>query len=526
MAKLTSILAECQVNTFYLSSVKTNTSESEAIPVILPKQTPDSSITPVTKTFSSKFTLPIVFVVLLLIAAGVFFLLPTIIQQPHGNKIATAEPVAESKVPIKQSVSDTSLVHYTNPQQVISNTRSQAEQSLALFLRKKTELEAQNVAKWAQEDYRVILARADEANTLIKQQQYKASYPIHLEAIASLETLSDSKLERLKQSLTLGIAAIENQNGEEAQRQFNLALAIDPSNITAKQGTIRAQTVEKVVILLQEGAKLEKDDLLDNAKTEYKQALSLDSESSRANEAIRRIDEKIAAKKFRLTMNDGFSNLEKRKFSAAHKAFLAALTVKPDSQAAIDALAQADEGYQFTKITAHKRQAEQLEKQEQWEQASEQYQAALKLDSSLQFAQTGRKRSKNLSNLHQELDYNLSHPDRLSSKEPATKAKLLLGKLKNLESKGAELARKTAALKELLRQSQIGMPVQLQSDGKTDVVIYKVGKFGKFLNRKLELRPGTYTAVGTCPGYRDVRRQFTVTARGRADIEIHCEERI
>jgi hypothetical protein len=43
------------------------------------------------------------------------------------------------------------------------------------------------------------------------------------------------------------------------------------------------------------------------------------------------------------------------------------------------------------------------------------------------------------------------------------------------------------------------------------VIVYKVARLGRFAQRDLSLRPGTYTASGTRNGYRDVRQSFTVT---------------
>ncbi|MGB7932226.1 MAG: hypothetical protein WCH04_08375, partial [Gammaproteobacteria bacterium] len=59
------------------------------------------------------------------------------------------------------------------------------------------------------------------------------------------------------------------------------------------------------------------------------------------------------------------------------------------------------------------------------------------------------------------------------------------------------------------------------------VVVYHVGRLGQFRNHRLELRPGTYTAVGSRPGYRDARIVFTVQPGGAPQsVEIHCREPI
>jgi hypothetical protein len=61
----------------------------------------------------------------------------------------------------------------------------------------------------------------------------------------------------------------------------------------------------------------------------------------------------------------------------------------------------------------------------------------------------------------------------------------------------------------------------------TSVQIYHVGKLGQFTSQQLELRPGTYTVVGSRPGYRDVRQTLTVKpGAAQATMDIRCEETV
>jgi hypothetical protein len=59
------------------------------------------------------------------------------------------------------------------------------------------------------------------------------------------------------------------------------------------------------------------------------------------------------------------------------------------------------------------------------------------------------------------------------------------------------------------------------------VVIYHVGRLGSFIDRQLELPPGTYTAVGSRSGYRDVRRVFKLRpGKSSPTVDIRCEEAV
>ena len=79
----------------------------------------------------------------------------------------------------------------------------------------------------------------------------------------------------------------------------------------------------------------------------------------------------------------------------------------------------------------------------------------------------------------------------------------------------------------MLKPTPMPIRVQLISDNVTSVSIYKVGKLGSFATRELSLRPGTYVAVGSRPGYRDVRLEFLVGPELEPKpVVIRCEEAI
>ena len=96
-----------------------------------------------------------------------------------------------------------------------------------------------------------------------------------------------------------------------------------------------------------------------------------------------------------------------------------------------------------------------------------------------------------------------------------------------LEEVGPKMRQQIAQLNEIVSKASIPIKVVLISDGYTDVVIYKVGRFGTFDRRDIELRPGSYTVVGTRSGYRDVRLTLEVVAgKVTRPLVVRCEEKI
>jgi hypothetical protein len=92
---------------------------------------------------------------------------------------------------------------------------------------------------------------------------------------------------------------------------------------------------------------------------------------------------------------------------------------------------------------------------------------------------------------------------------------------------GPVLKKQIATLGDWLSRADAPVHIALQSDNLTQVMIYRIGELGAFEQRSLELAPGSYTVVGTRPGYRDVRRDITVVPGAiPPPVVIRCEEKI
>jgi hypothetical protein len=97
----------------------------------------------------------------------------------------------------------------------------------------------------------------------------------------------------------------------------------------------------------------------------------------------------------------------------------------------------------------------------------------------------------------------------------------------SISNPGPVLQRQVVKLREWLERADVPVPVALQSDNLTQVTIYRIGALGTFAERSLTLAPGSYTVVGTRPGYRDVRREINVMPGAAPEpVIIRCEDRI
>ena len=143
------------------------------------------------------------------------------------------------------------------------------------------------------------------------------------------------------------------------------------------------------------------------------------------------------------------------------------------------------------------------------------------------FARQGLVFAEDRERLHQQLDHYLQDPTRVYSDQPRANAEKLLESAANPPAAETRLAEKIRRLQALIVEATTPRTVTLKSDGLTSVQIYHVGRLGQFISQQLELRPGTYTVVGSRPGYRDVRQTLTVKPGPEQQaLDIRCEETV
>ncbi len=238
-------------------------------------------------------------------------------------------------------------------------------------------------------------------------------------------------------------------------------------------------------------------------------------------------DAQRRAEEFRAAMSSAQAALEREDWPAARQGLARAATLEPGSPAVAHARRRVEEGERTAALAQQREAARGFEANEDWRRAAAEYEAALKLDPVVAFALEGRKRAASRADLAAKLDYHVAHPLRLATDAVAGEAGLLLQQAREVDAPGPRHRQQIASLERALGEVRPSVPVVLESDGETEVVVHKVGRLGVFARKTLDLRPGTYTVVGRRSGYRDVRRQLVVEPNGPPPpLVVRCEEEI
>jgi hypothetical protein len=153
--------------------------------------------------------------------------------------------------------------------------------------------------------------------------------------------------------------------------------------------------------------------------------------------------------------------------------------------------------------------------------------AVLDIDPNLQFAVRGQARAAEQIRIAQRLDFYLTRPRVLESDTQLENAVLLLQEAKATAPRGQKLAGRINELEGLISTAQTPVRITIESDNLTQVAVYQVGQLGRFAQRELELRPGTYTVVGARDGYRDVRLKIVVKPdQQNLRVTVQCKDKI
>jgi len=476
------------------------------------------------KTGITPRTLGLSLLVLIALLVGVVFVLPKVVTTDNGTAVpeevapivTDTESDLEVEAPGKLPPRDGRVV-----------ARSETEEVLGELLSMMSTLEQRAVQRWGGLRYKQAQELYEQGDAAYLLRDYATASDKYSATIELVEPLLDEVEQVFAKTFSDAQAALQAANTLDALRLFELAVAISPSDAAAQAGYARARNLDQVLALTERGMTFERDLELAAAQQNYAQAVELDPQWQPAQDGLQRVNAEINQMDFDARMTEGLFAIADGHYDAARAAFRMAKALKPESREPADGLLQVEQEIRLNQISSYEQQAQQQEEDELWLLAAATYERLLELDANLEFAQQGLQHAREMSALHKQLDEFILKPDSLSAPSTMQKATMMVVNITRMPDVGPRLGAQRDELSRLLKRAATPLQVQLISDNATDVSIYKIGKLGSFETHELTLRPGKYVAVGSRPGFRDVRLEFLVGPEQEAKpIVIRCEEAI
>lgn len=449
---------------------------------------------------------------LLIVALVVVFWLPQMLApQAPPQPPAAGTPAA---APLATTPNDGSPIQgagaspWSEAQQ--GRLRREAQEVLAELLELQFTLEQQGAPRWAATDYAAATAAAGHGDEQYQARAFVEAREHYKDSLAQLKAVQAAIPALVEAALESAVAAIEQGDRKQLDKALERLRQIEPDNGALAQLEQRAASLEPLLTLLANAADAEADGDLATAERQLREATELDEAHERARAELKRVTAAHREQRYSQAMSEGYSALDNSRFGTAQKAFAQAAKLRPGSPEVAGAVAELRAAKTAAQLADLRRQGRKLEDSESWQEAAERYAEALEIDATMVFAQEGLARATPRARLAEQLSKTLAEPGRLADTAVAANMEALLQQASQLQPQGPLLAAQLAELERLLRQANTPVAVTVRSDQLTEVTIQRVARLGRFREQTLSLRPGTYTAVGSRDGYRDVRQNFTI----------------
>jgi hypothetical protein len=467
-------------------------------------------------------------------AAAIFVFLPRWSESLQARGTAPAAPATPATDPAAPAPGSAALERAREEaegRQRDSRERARARLRVEELGARAEELESRlaelAAPRWAGAEFRAASRAREEGAAAAAEQDLAAAEALFGDAIDGFEALEARVEEAYAAALERGAKALADGDAAAAEEAFDLAGRIRPGATAAAEGGARADALDSVLAELAAAGRLERAGDLAGAERRYAAAAELDGMNVAAREGLARVRGLIADADFAAAMSSGLQALEDGDYAAAREALGRAAAMRPGSAEVTEALSQAQESLKLDAIAVNRIRAEGFEGEERWRDAADRYRAVLELDPSIAFAREGRRRCLERADLEQSMQYHVDHPERLAADEVLEEARELVAEAQAIVPAGPRHRELTSRLEAAVSRASIPVEVVLESDDETEVVLYRVGRLGTFLRRRLELRPGRYTVVGSRRGYRDVRHELVVLPDEPPEpLVVRCEEAI
>ena len=392
---------------------------------------------------------------------------------------------------------------------VEASARARLQADRILLEQRLTALDARGAGTWGGADFAAARAAAGEAAEAHDTASIASAEEHVLQAGQLLDHVEQAAPAALAAELAAGDRALADGQRGLALQAYELAARIAPKDERALTGQARARELAEQPAAAPAHAA---------AAPATPAAVAAPASVTAPAAAPGAFGEDRYAK----AAGEGFAALGAGRLEEARAAFERARALRPNGSEAVDGLKRVDAATRARGFGTQRTRAEDAEADERWDDALSAYSAILRADPSQEFAQQGRDRARSRLQLHDDLQALIDRPDLLAAPEARVQAATLLQNAQQINSPGPVLRLQMARLSALLPEFERPVRLTLVSDGLTQVSVSGVGAFGGFTHREVDLKPGRYTLVGTREGYRDVRRDVSVSPGQTQTINVSC----
>ena len=452
---------------------------------------------------------------LLAAAVSLFVALPRFAEQRAATRPPPQQVAQQAEAPQEDK-------------QLLRIQRDAADEAMGDMLQDRNYLASLQPALWSGGAWEQAIAQEQQADDFYRRREYPDAQLGYRKAAEMLRQLREQAPEIGRKSLEQAQEAIESGDQASALEALEKAeILLGATEAAVQLARRRVRKLPEVMPAVEKARAARRDASLEDQRQAWQAVLQLDPDRQSARRALAAVNAALDQQLFDTRMSRGHAALGDGDLSSARSAFEAAKKQRPGDPApaeALTALELEERGQRLAELQAG---AIAGKFREDWRTAVANYQGMLEIDANIIAAQKGLAEAQRRVRLDDGLENTIANAQTLNREDAWQRGKRLLDEAGAIANSGRRLSTQISSLEQALTVAATPAPVQLRSDGLTQVTIYHVGRLGSFDNRVMQLRPGAYTAIGTRDGYRDVRRDFVVAPEGLSDpLVLVCTEPI
>ncbi len=379
---------------------------------------------------------------------------------------------------------------------------------------------------WQTEQASGLALMKDHALTAFAQGAFAQAKQTMEELSQKSKTLITQWQAQIEQHVSDGQAAFDSGQIPQAQLQVNKALALSSTNMKAMdlQNRINAygeasKLVEELKIAVFENNWPKQVEVItdifeiDPQRTELAQDLKNAKAQHDKQQLAKYLDEADKA-------------LLSNQLTKAQQLVNQAKTIKPDSKGAKALTARINQAKGQQGLTRIKMSIEEAANKDNWEQVSALVGSTLPKHPNDTELKNYQVQAQEILSAKKSLALFVARPERLADdniREAAVKA---VQSAFSASLSSPSLQRQIEQVASGIDQYNNPVEVQVNSDGKTYIVVLGVGHIGEHDQKVISRKAGKYVLQGRREGYRNKRLEFTVKANTPISLTLICDERI
>ncbi len=351
---------------------------------------------------------------------------------------------------------------------------------------------------------------AGAGRQLLTDGNFTGAKKVFDEGFAELKKAEEKLSDFVRENLLVGQRALTKGEKEEAKKAFQIALEKSPGNEVATAGLKRAENIDRVYALLQQGEKFEREAQYAEAAESYKKAFALDAVSAAAQEGQSRASRLEKETKFATAKASADAAVKAKDWVKAISEFQVALKVYPQKTEVQAQLKSAKESAHKEAVAKALARGFDYEKSYQWREARDAYHETLELEPEHADAKEGYTRAGTVIRALLQYERYVEAAEQLSNKADFQGAIRRFNEAMAVKPSYLVNSDRVQQLHTMLMAQNKPVEVTFTSDGNTWVSIQNHRTPSKFESNLIKLLPGNYEVIGRRKGYRDVSMQLQI----------------